>query len=156
MADVQLADDHGFDNREVSLDKVQPLEEQAPPNLESSNCSNRVNDSEMGLNSARPLILSMKNPEVVNQDNLLITQSRTNAGFCRVMRLYEPKWLVFFSLVFSLLTSLTYPLFGYISSELIYHVMSDEYGSATFRSDRDTWCMYFLYLCIGSGFFGFL
>lgn len=75
MADVQLADDHGFENKEVSLDKVQPLEGQAQPNMESSNCSNRVNDSEMGLNSARPLILSVKNSEAAKEKGLLISQS---------------------------------------------------------------------------------
>lgn len=73
-----------------------------------------------------------------------------------MMKFYEPKALVFLSMIFSVLTSFTYPLFGYIFSELIYHVMSDNYGSPTFLLDRNTWCLYFLYMCIASGLSGFL
>lgn len=62
-----------------------------------------------------------------------------------------------FSLVSSVVSSFTYPLFGVIFSELIFIIMQQEDStSQDFVKARDQWCQNFLFWCILMGLVLFL
>jgi hypothetical protein len=78
----------------------------------------------------------------------------SNAGFIRVMKYYNPKIYAFFSMIASIIGSFSFPLFGYIFSELMFIIMVGR-QNPDYIKDRNYWCLMFLIMALGMGIVGF-
>jgi ABC-type multidrug transport system fused ATPase/permease subunit len=73
----------------------------------------------------------------------------------RVMKHYYPKLYAVFSIIVSIINSMGFPLFGLIFSELLFIIMVGD-RSPTFYEDGIRVTLYYLYLALGLGVFGWL
>jgi len=70
------------------------------------------------------------------------------------MRYYHPKSFAFLSLIVCMGSSMAFPLFGWIFSELLFVIMMGA-DDPDFDQERNKWISYFLYLALSMGFFAF-
>jgi ATP-binding cassette subfamily B (MDR/TAP) protein 1 len=70
------------------------------------------------------------------------------------MKYYNPLWLGITALFISLVTSLAFPMFGYILANILFILMVP--FSPTYNHDRFLWLGMFFLLAVVIAFFGFL
>jgi ABC-type multidrug transport system fused ATPase/permease subunit len=63
------------------------------------------------------------------------------------MQYYTPKYLVITGVISSIGSAATLPIFGYLLSNMVFHLMQDPL-SEQFDNSRNFWTIMFLVLCI--------
>ena len=70
------------------------------------------------------------------------------------MNYYTPYWLGHIAILISIISALSYPVFGYLFSNILFVMMTSFLPS--YGKDRDHWCLMFLFLALGIGVTSFL